>query len=88
MNVPYTIRALANRTGLSQHTIRAWERRYAALEPTRTGTNRRIYGESDVERLALLKKAVDDGHSIGQIARLSSDELKRMLAQTNTSGRT
>lgn len=78
VEVTYTIGSLAGRTGLSQHTIRAWERRYQALTPGRSGTNRRIYHEGDVERLALLKGVVEAGHSIGQVAHLSTEQLRTL----------
>lgn len=74
----HTIKFAAQHTGLSQHTIRAWERRYAALSPDRTATNRRLYSESDMEKLILLRGAVEAGHSIGQIAGLSIGELQRL----------
>lgn len=74
----HTIKFVANHTGLSQHTIRAWERRYTALSPERTATNRRLYSAEDVEKLSLLHKAVQAGHSIGQIAGLSIAELERL----------
>lgn len=75
MSVRFTIRAVAAKTGLSAHTIRAWERRYGVLAPDRTETNRRLYGQEDIEKLSLLKHAVDAGHSISQVANLTSDEL-------------
>jgi DNA-binding transcriptional MerR regulator/methylmalonyl-CoA mutase cobalamin-binding subunit len=65
-------------TGLSAHTIRAWERRYGALEPDRTDSNRRMYGEKDIERLSLLRRVVEAGHSIGQVASLSTDRLRSL----------
>lgn len=74
-----TIKTLSEKTGLSPHTIRAWERRYSALQPARTDTNRRLYEESDVARLRLLARLVDDGYSIGQIGRLSTSELEGMV---------
>jgi len=69
-------------TGLSQHTIRAWERRQHTSGPTRTETNRRLYDEADVTRLRLLKHAVDSGHSISQAAQLTNDELRGLFAKT------
>ncbi len=78
MAVTYTIGTLSGLTGLSQHTIRAWERRYNALSPERSDSNRRIYGEEDLIRLTVLKRVVDAGHSIGQVASLSLDELKSL----------
>ncbi|RYG19949.1 MerR family transcriptional regulator [bacterium] len=78
MGATYTIGTLAALTGLSAHTIRIWERRYGALTPQRSETNRRVYTDDEVERLKLLKHAVDSGHSIGQIANLPSDELQSL----------
>jgi DNA-binding transcriptional MerR regulator/methylmalonyl-CoA mutase cobalamin-binding subunit len=77
----YTIKAVAERTGLSAHTIRAWERRYGALEPNRTGTNRRSYTEEDVRRLQQLKQGVQAGHSIGMIAALPAAQLSEITAK-------
>ena len=76
----YTIGTMATLTGLSTHTIRAWERRYSLLTPDRTGTNRRIYGDEDVKRLALLKQLTESGHSIGQIAHLTHGQLQTLGA--------
>jgi DNA-binding transcriptional MerR regulator len=75
MSLRFSIGAAAAKSGLSAHTIRAWERRYGILEPSRTGTNRRQYTEDDLRRLALLRGAVEAGHSIGQLAQLSDSEL-------------
>ena len=71
----YTIRYVSQRTGLTSHVIRAWEKRYEAVVPHRSPKNRRLYSEEDVERLQLLKRATDAGHSISQVAPLDSKEL-------------
>lgn len=80
MDAAFTIKAVAARTGLTAHTIRAWERRYGVLSPRRTETNRRLFTLEDVERLALLKRATDMGHSIGAVAALSNRELQLLCA--------
>lgn len=69
---------MAGLTGLSAHTIRIWERRYNALSPERSATNRRIYTDAQVERLRLLKHAVESGHSIGHVANLPDDGLRAL----------
>lgn len=74
------MKAVARRTGLSAHVIRIWEKRYGAVEPERTGTNRRLYSDEEVERLALLRDITLAGHSIGAVAALPTDKL-RLLAQ-------
>jgi DNA-binding transcriptional MerR regulator/methylmalonyl-CoA mutase cobalamin-binding subunit len=77
----HPIRVVARRTGLSAHVIRAWERRYGAVEPKRTKTERRVYSTEDLERLLLLRRATLGGRSIGQIAKLSNAELKRIVEE-------
>lgn len=77
----YPIRVVARRTGLTPHVIRVWEKRYGAVTPTRTGTNRRLYSESDIERLLLLRHVTEIGYSIGQVAQLSTQRLMAMTAQ-------
>lgn len=78
MQVQYTIGTVSKLTGLSPHTIRAWERRYVMPSPNRTGTNHRLYSDEDVQRLTLLNNLVRKGHSIGQIAQLSIEQLSAM----------
>jgi MerR family transcriptional regulator, light-induced transcriptional regulator len=75
----HSMKSVSQRTGLSPHVIRVWERRYGAVEPRRTPTNRRLYSETEVGRLALLCAATRAGHSIGTIARLPDEQL-RVLA--------
>jgi PAS domain-containing protein len=43
-------------TGLSTHAIRAWERRYSALAPSRTQARQRRYSRDDVEFLLRVKQ--------------------------------
>ncbi len=80
----YTIRYVSQRSGLSSHVIRAWEKRYQAVVPQRSPKNRRLYSEDDVKRLQLLKKITDAGHTISQVANLSTDDLSD-LAQREAS---
>ncbi|HEY9857621.1 MAG TPA: MerR family transcriptional regulator [Stenomitos sp.] len=74
----YPIKAASRLTGVMPDTLRAWERRYGAIAPQRGDTSIRLYSEGDVERIMLLKHAVDAGHSIGRIAHLSLDQLKAL----------
>lgn len=74
----YSIKAVSIRTKLSPHVIRVWERRYGAIGPDRTDTNRRLYSEKDVEKLELLSEAIGQGHNIGSVAKLSVDELRQL----------
>lgn len=86
MNVPHhSIRAVAKRTGLSPHVIRVWEKRYQAVEPTRTPTNRRLYSDSEIERLSLLRDLTNSGHSIGNVATLPTEKLREIAHQVQES---
>jgi methanogenic corrinoid protein MtbC1 len=67
-------------TGLSTHTLRMWEKRYAAVVPERTEAGGRLYTDAHVERLRLLHTLVKSGHSIGGIANLSDTDLRHMAA--------
>lgn len=78
----HTIKVAARRSGLSSHVIRMWERRYGAVLPDRTSSNRRLYSDSDIERLMLLRRATEAGESIGQIADMSDSELREMVLET------
>jgi DNA-binding transcriptional MerR regulator/methylmalonyl-CoA mutase cobalamin-binding subunit len=65
---------------LKPDLIRAWERRYGAVAPGRSDTRRRFYSDADVERLRLLRRVVETGRSIGQVAILSNEELEALAA--------
>lgn len=71
-----SIKLAARKSGLSTHLIRMWQKRYDAVSPHRTDSNRRLYSESEIERLKLLRAVVDAGHRIGEVAHLSDDELR------------
>lgn len=76
----FSIQAAAERSGLTPHVIRAWERRYRAIEPERSAGRHRLYSEAEIERLATLNRAVRSGHSIGKIAALPMDQLRDLVA--------
>jgi len=75
----YSVAAAARLTGLTPDTLRAWERRHAAVTPLRTGSGRRMYREADVRRLVLLADAVRKGHAIGAVATLEDEVLVELL---------
>jgi DNA-binding transcriptional MerR regulator len=76
----YGIGAVARLTGLTDHTIRVWERRYEAIVAQRASNGRRVYTAEDVEKLGLLKALTDRGVSIGRIANETIDALKERFA--------
>lgn len=79
LNAQHPIKVVARRTGLSPDLIRAWERRYEAIEPQRSNTKRRLYSDADVEKLRLLRRATLAGRRIGDVASLSAKELAELV---------
>lgn len=56
-----TIRKAAALTGVPEHTLRAWERRYDLLHPARTPSGYRVYDEAEVARIAEMHRLVQAG---------------------------
>lgn len=75
----HPIRVVTRRTGVSAAALRAWERRYGAVDPDRTDGGQRLYSDEDIERLVLLRRAVLGGRNISQVAGLSLDELEALV---------
>jgi DNA-binding transcriptional MerR regulator/methylmalonyl-CoA mutase cobalamin-binding subunit len=82
----YSIKAVAEATGLTVETLRAWERRYQVIEPQRGAGGHRLYTAHDVSRLRRLRETTARGHPIGKIAHLSNDALSRLLSDPPASG--
>lgn len=82
--INYSIKIAAQRSGLTAHVIRIWEKRYAAVTPQRTASGRRLYNSDQIERLKRLCHLTQSGHSIGQIANLSNEQLQDMAAEVPT----
>lgn len=76
------IKIASQMTGLSAHVIRIWEKRYGAVEPVRTGTNRRLYSKEQIERLNLLREVTQGGHTIGLVAKVPTDQLRQMARES------
>lgn len=75
------IQIASQRSGVTAHVIRIWERRYRALVPNRTGTNRRMYSEEEVQRLKMLRELTERGHRIGCLAELPTEQLAHLMQE-------
>ena len=75
----YGIGAVSRITGLTDHTIRVWERRYAAVNAARAPNGRRQYTEADVQKLGLLKRLTENGIAISRVAGDTVDQLRRRV---------
>ena len=61
---------LGRRVGLKPEVLRAWERRYGVLQPTRTEGGLRLYSPADERRARLMLARMSDGLSPAEAARL------------------
>lgn len=82
--IQHSIKFAARKSGLTPHVIRIWERRYDAVSPDRTDTNRRRYSEAEIERLTLLRAATLAGHSISNVAKLPVEQLQKIAAEAHS----
>lgn len=65
---------LARRTGVATDLLRAWERRYGLLAPTRTEGGYRLYSSADVRRVARMRELLASGVSAAEAAREALSE--------------
>ena len=65
----YTIRQAAARTGLGAPLIRAWERRYGVVAPTRTTAGYRLYDDDAIRTLLAMRGLVAQGWTASEAAR-------------------
>lgn len=72
------IAVVERRTGVSQYVLRAWEKRYGAVNPFRDSEGRRLYSDDDIERIRLLRTVSAGGRRIGIVASLSVGELRSL----------
>lgn len=77
----HPVRVAAERTGLSPHLLRMWERRYGVVEPARSEGGQRLYTDAEVDRLRLLHRVTMGGRSIGRVAGLSDERLVELIRE-------
>lgn len=59
---------LSKRTGVSPELLRAWERRYGLLRPTRSAGGLRLYTSADVDRVGLMQQHLAAGLAAAEAA--------------------
>jgi DNA-binding transcriptional MerR regulator len=62
---------VSKRAGVSPELLRAWERRYGLLEPTRSAGGLRLYSPADVARVRLMRRLIADGFAAAEAAALA-----------------
>lgn len=78
----FSIKAACRQLGIKETTLRAWEERYGAVQPTRRQNNQRFYSPEDLIRIELLLQAKALGHSIALLAKKSSSQIESIIRHT------
>jgi methanogenic corrinoid protein MtbC1 len=63
----YNMKAVEQQTGIPAATLRAWERRYALMEPKRTPNGYRLYSDRDVALLSFVRTQMHEGLTISRV---------------------
>lgn len=81
INNTFSIVDLENLSGIKQHTIRIWEKRYHLFQPERHGNNERLYQLHDLQKLLNVLYLQENGWKISKIAQLSDALLKEKVKE-------
>jgi DNA-binding transcriptional MerR regulator len=71
----YEIRQVARLTGLHPTRIRAWERRYQVVRPTRLSNGYRVYSAGQVALLRAFARLIARGEKIGHLVTRPAEEV-------------
>ena len=71
--------AVARIAGMPVATLRIWEQRYQAVRPNTAASGHRLYSSADVERATLLRRLTVQGHAIGLLASLETEQIREMM---------
>lgn len=66
----FPIREVARLTGVNPVTLRAWERRYGLIQPTRTESGHRLYATADIERVRSILSWIERGVAVSKIGKI------------------
>jgi len=66
---------LSKRSGVSPELLRAWERRYGLLRPTRSRGGLRLYSATDLERVRRMRQHLADGVAAAEAAALALQDV-------------
>ena len=75
----YRINVVAQKTGISAATLRAWERRYGIPVPRRTESSYRVYSDDDVALIERVRSLCGDGMSPSEAAKVVLSEASQPI---------
>ncbi|WP_166365401.1 MerR family transcriptional regulator [Pseudomonas akapageensis] len=72
----FPIREVSRMTGINPVTLRAWERRYGLIQPTRTESGHRLYSQADINEVRSILGWIERGVAVSKVGKI--------LARTQT----
>jgi MerR family transcriptional regulator, light-induced transcriptional regulator len=87
----FPIREVSRRTGINPVTLRAWERRYGLIQPTRTESGHRLYSTADVETVREILSWIERGVAVSKVGKIlaktqAAQALPSVVADTSLAG--
>jgi DNA-binding transcriptional MerR regulator/methylmalonyl-CoA mutase cobalamin-binding subunit len=64
----YTIKEASRLSGVSEASLRAWERRYGVVVPQRNASGYRVYGPEDLAAVSTMRRLIETGWSPAEAA--------------------
>jgi MerR family transcriptional regulator, light-induced transcriptional regulator len=80
----FRIGELSRRSGVSPDLLRAWERRYGLLDPTRSSGGLRLYSESDLQRVLAMQKQLAAGLAAAEAASAATGQVSERETTADT----
>ncbi|WP_231752172.1 MULTISPECIES: MerR family transcriptional regulator [unclassified Pseudomonas] len=68
----FPIGEVSRLTGVNAVTLRAWERRYGLIQPTRTESGHRLYSMADIEAIRSILAWIDRGVAVSKVGSILS----------------
>ncbi len=64
------IREVSRLTGINPVTLRAWERRYGLIQPTRTESGHRLYSRADIQTVHRILGWIERGVAVSKVGKI------------------
>lgn len=75
----FSISQLQQFSGIKAHTIRVWEQRYNALNPTRSEGNTRYYDNTQLRRLLNIVSLLESDYKVSELCSMPDETLFKLL---------
>ena len=76
------IREVSRLTGVNPVTLRAWERRYGLIQPTRTDSGHRLYSQADIDAVRSILAWIERGVAVSKVGSILAKSASSRSAAT------